>query len=75
MNGLEAGLYVVTGYSPAYVNQLPEAEGSQSYHLVGDSVRVEMIKRRSDNGKCGQRERRIELEPCQTLSDYQLSFK
>ena len=29
---------------PAYVNQLPEAEGSQAYHRVGDSVRVEMIK-------------------------------
>src|SRR5688500_8773868 len=39
VNGLEAGLYVVTGYSPAYVHQLPEAEGSPSYHRVGDSVR------------------------------------
>lgn len=44
MNGLETGLYIVTGYSPAYVPQLSEAEGSQSYHRVGDSVRVEMIK-------------------------------
>jgi hypothetical protein len=44
VNGLEAGLYVVTGYSPAYVYQLPEAEGPPTYYRVGDSVRVEMIK-------------------------------
>lgn len=44
VDGLEAGLYVINGYSPAYVSQVPEAEGSPSYHRVGDSVRVEMIK-------------------------------
>lgn len=44
VNGLEAGLYVVNGYSPAYVAQSSHAEGSPSYHRVGDSVRVEMIK-------------------------------
>ena len=44
LTGLEAGLYQVTGYSPAYVSQLPETDSAQSYYRVGDSVRVEMIK-------------------------------
>jgi hypothetical protein len=44
LTGLEAGLYQITGYSPAYVSQLPETDSAQSYYRVGDSVRVEMIK-------------------------------
>ena len=44
VTGLEPGLYVVTGYSPAYVFQFPEPDSSPSYYRVGDSVRIEMIK-------------------------------
>jgi hypothetical protein len=44
VTGLEPGLYVVTGYSPAYVFQSPELDSSPSYYRVGDSVRIEMIK-------------------------------
>ncbi|HEX5964657.1 MAG TPA: carboxypeptidase-like regulatory domain-containing protein [Pyrinomonadaceae bacterium] len=44
LTGLEAGLYQITGYSPAYVFQLQDADTPQSYYRVGDSVRVEMIK-------------------------------
>lgn len=44
VTGLEAGLYLVSGHSPAYVYQPPEMDSSPSYYRVGDSVRVEMIK-------------------------------
>jgi hypothetical protein len=44
VTGLEAGLYIVTGYSPAYVFQPPETESWPTYYRVGDSVRVDMVK-------------------------------
>lgn len=44
VTGLEPALYVVTGYSPSYVYQLPEPDSSPSYYRVGDSVRIEMVK-------------------------------
>ena len=44
VTGLEPALYVVTGYSPAYVYQFPEPDSSPNYHRVGDSVRIEMVK-------------------------------
>ena len=44
VTGLEPGLYIITGYSPAYVFQPPEFETSPHYYRVGDSARIEMIK-------------------------------
>ena len=44
VTGLEPGLYVITGSSPAYVYQYPEPDSSPSYYRVGDSVRIEMVK-------------------------------
>ena len=44
VTGLEPALYVITGYSPAYVYQFPEPDSSPSYYRVGDSVRIEMVK-------------------------------
>jgi hypothetical protein len=44
VTGLEPGLYLVSGYAPAYVFQPAEFEGSPTYYRIGDSVRIEMIK-------------------------------
>lgn len=44
LTGLEPGLYMVTGYSPAYVFQPTEFDSAATYYRIGDSVRVEMIK-------------------------------
>ncbi|HEU4434358.1 MAG TPA: carboxypeptidase-like regulatory domain-containing protein [Pyrinomonadaceae bacterium] len=44
VTGLEPGLFVITGYSPAYVFQAPEFDSSPTYYRIGDSVRIEMIK-------------------------------
>lgn len=44
VTGLEAGLYHITGFSPAYVIQPPDADGGPFYYRVGDTVRVEMVK-------------------------------
>jgi len=44
VTGLEPGLFLITGYSPAYVFQPPEFDSSPTYFRVGDSVRIEMIK-------------------------------
>jgi hypothetical protein len=43
VTGLEAGLYIVTGYAPAYVYAPPETDGPD-YHRIGESVRLELIK-------------------------------
>ncbi len=44
VTGLEPGLYLVSGYAPAYVFQPAEFDSSPNYYRIGDSVRVEMIK-------------------------------
>ena len=43
LTGLEAGLYQITGYSPAYVSQVADADSAESYYRIGDSVRVETV--------------------------------
>jgi uncharacterized GH25 family protein len=43
--GLEAGLYLVTGQSPAYVPQsTPEIGRQPPYYRLGDTVRIELMK-------------------------------
>lgn len=44
LTGLEAGLYVLTGHSPAYVFQPPSEDSGTSYYRIGDSARLEVIK-------------------------------
>jgi hypothetical protein len=44
LTGLEPGLFLITGYSPAYVFQPPEFDSSPTYYRVGDSARIEMVK-------------------------------
>ena len=44
VTGLEPGLFVITGYSPAYVFQQPEFDVPTTYYRIGDTVRIEMIK-------------------------------
>ena len=44
ITGLEAGLYTVYGYSPAYVYPPPSSEDAPTYSRIGDSLRLELIK-------------------------------
>ena len=44
LTGLEAGLYIVSGYAPAYVSQPPAEDTPTTYYRLGDSVRIEMFK-------------------------------
>ena len=44
LTGLEAGLYILTGHSPAYVFQPPQEDTGPTYYRIGDSVRLEIIK-------------------------------
>lgn len=43
-NGLEPALYIVSGYSPAYIFQTAEGDTSAAYYRIGDSVRVELVR-------------------------------
>lgn len=42
-SGLEPALYIVNGYSPAYILQ-PQEDGVSAYYRIGDSVRLEFVK-------------------------------
>jgi hypothetical protein len=44
LNGLEAQLYTVSAYSPAYVFQLQDSESPTNYYRIGDSIKIELIR-------------------------------
>lgn len=44
ITGLDAGLYVLTGHSPAYVFTPAENDFATTYYRIGDSARLEVIK-------------------------------
>ena len=44
ITALEPALYIVSGYSPAYVFLPPEFDSSLTYYRIGDAARVEMVK-------------------------------
>lgn len=43
-NGLDAALYTIYAYSPAYILQSQEANNASPYYRLGDSVRLEFVK-------------------------------
>lgn len=42
--GLQPALYIIGGFSPAYIFQPPESGATATYYRIGDSVQLAMIK-------------------------------